>query len=329
MLSLHDREWKEFPISEIFVIAPGKRLTKSDMQPGSKPFIGATDSNNGITAFVSNTNASEDSDVLGVNYNGSVVENFYHPYTCIFSDDVKRFRLKDVKGNKYLYLFMKTAILQQKRKYAYGYKFNEQRMQKQMLLLPADDTGKPDYAFMEEYIKEREQQIIQKYIAHIRNTLVTIGGGITPPNQKDWKEYKLLDYFDFIKGNQNNMAELTSGKIPLVSARNVNNGYKGFVSENPRKATFKGNCLTINNDGDGGAGISYYQPCDMLLDSHVTALYPKQEISYEALLFISACVTAQREKFGHGYSLNDARLSVLRIMLRLTFKMSMRMYPLL
>ena len=111
------------------------------------------------------------------------------------------------------------------------------------------------------------------------------------------------------------MADLTSGKIPLVSARNVNNGYKGFVSENPRKATFKGNCLTINNDGDGGAGISYYQPCDMLLDSHVTALYPKQETSYESLLFISACVTAQREKFGHGYSLNNARLSVFRIML--------------
>lgn len=111
------------------------------------------------------------------------------------------------------------------------------------------------------------------------------------------------------------MAELTAGKIPLVSARNVNNGYKGFVSGNPHKATFKGNCLTINNDGDGGAGIAYYQPCDMLLDTHVTALYPKQEISYEALLFISACVTAQREKFGHGYSLNNARLSVLRIML--------------
>lgn len=176
MLSLHDRVWKEFPISEIFAISPGKRLTKSDMQPGSKPFIGATDSNNGITAFVSNTNASEDAEVLGVNYNGSVVENFYHPYTCIFSDDVKRFRLKGIHGNKYIYLFMKTAILQQKRKYAYGYKFNEQRMRKQMLLLPADDAGKPDYFFMEKYVKEREQKIIQEYIAYIHNTSKKPGG---------------------------------------------------------------------------------------------------------------------------------------------------------
>ena len=104
MLDLHDREWKEFRICDIFIIKAGKRLTKSDMASGNKPFIGATDNNNGITEFVSNTNISEDCNVLGVNYNGSVVENFYHPYTCIFSDDVKRFQTKQVQGNKYIYL---------------------------------------------------------------------------------------------------------------------------------------------------------------------------------------------------------------------------------
>ena len=36
---------------------------------------------NGITNFVSNSNDSLDSNVLGVNYNGSIVENFYHPKT--------------------------------------------------------------------------------------------------------------------------------------------------------------------------------------------------------------------------------------------------------
>lgn len=76
MLDLHDREWKEFRICDIFIIKAGKRLTKSDMTSGNKPFIGATDNNNGITEFVSNTNGSEDCNVLGVNYNGSVVENF-------------------------------------------------------------------------------------------------------------------------------------------------------------------------------------------------------------------------------------------------------------
>ena len=123
------------------------------MQMGKKPFIGASDSNNGVTAFVCNTNTSEDSNVLGVNYNGSVVENFYHPYKCLFSDDVKRFVLRNHVGNKYIYLFLKTVILQQKHKYAYGYKFNEKRMQKQRILLPVTLNGRPDYEYMEQYAK--------------------------------------------------------------------------------------------------------------------------------------------------------------------------------
>ena len=102
--SLDNCHWKEFFIQDIFYIRPGKRLTKSQMLKGSKPFVGATEFNNGVTAFVSNANLSEDRNVLGVNYNGSVVENFYHPYTCIFSDDVKRFRIKNHEGNVYTYL---------------------------------------------------------------------------------------------------------------------------------------------------------------------------------------------------------------------------------
>ena len=41
MLNLHDRDWKEFYIKDIFFINPGKRLTKTNMIDGNKPFIGA------------------------------------------------------------------------------------------------------------------------------------------------------------------------------------------------------------------------------------------------------------------------------------------------
>lgn len=161
---LNQKKWKEFYIRDIFIIRPGKRLTKSDMQAGEKPFVGASDSNNGVTAFISNTNVSEDSNVLGVNYNGSVVENFYHPYKCLFSDDVKRFVLREYAGNEYIYLFLKTVILQQKSKYAYGYKFNEERMRKQMILLPVTFDGQPDYDYMERYAKQMFNHLKMQYL---------------------------------------------------------------------------------------------------------------------------------------------------------------------
>lgn len=166
---LNQIEWGEFEIEEIFEIKAGKRLTKADMKKGSLPFIGASDSNNGITNFVSNSNFSLDSNVLGVNYNGSVVENFYHPYKAIFSDDVKRLSIKEVEGNEFLYLFVKTAILKQKSKFQYAYKFNETRMLRQKILLPTDKNGQPDYDYMENYIKKIEYEKLQAYSTYIRN----------------------------------------------------------------------------------------------------------------------------------------------------------------
>ena len=165
--SLDEKIWRPFFIEEIFEISPGKRLTKAEMISGDTPFVGASDSNNGVTAFVGNENVSADENVLGVNYNGSVGECFYHPYHCLFSDDVKRFKLKNRAGNKYIYHFLATAIKQQQGKYSYGYKFNESRMRRQKIFLPVTDDGSPDYEFMENYIRVHEEKILQRYLEFV------------------------------------------------------------------------------------------------------------------------------------------------------------------
>ena len=113
--TLTEMSWSSFSISDIFNISPGKRLVTADTTPGNRPFIGALDNNNGVARFVNDTNASLDKNVLGVNYNGNgMVIGFYHPYECIFSDDVKRFHLKYHEDNAFVLLFMKVAICSKK-----------------------------------------------------------------------------------------------------------------------------------------------------------------------------------------------------------------------
>lgn len=160
--------WKDFWIEDVCEIKSGIRLTKANQEIGLRPFVGASDSDNGVTAFVSNTNKSLDANVLGVNYNGSVVENFYHPYEAIFSDDVKRLKWKDeIYGNKYTYLFLKQMILSQKIKYAYGYKFNGERMKRQKIMLPVAETGLPDYDYMKSYMQKQELEQIFKILNYL------------------------------------------------------------------------------------------------------------------------------------------------------------------
>ena len=180
MDKLSSVRWKSFVLSDVFTISSGKRLTKADMKVGKRPFIGATDSNNGITAWVDNTNESLDKLVLGVNYNGSVVETFFHPYECIFSDDVKRLHLKNGITSYHVMLFLKTMIIQQKVKFEYGYKFNEKRMQRQKILLPVTEDNSPNWQFMEEYMRKKETLLLKPAVEKLCKRLIhkEILGGV-------------------------------------------------------------------------------------------------------------------------------------------------------
>ena len=163
-----DVEWKEFWMEDISDISSGVRLTKEDQIDGNIPFIGASDANNGVTEFVENTNKSLDSNVLGVNYNGSVVENFYHSYVCIFSDDVKRIKFKNREyGDEFTYLFLKQVILSQKNKYQYGYKFNAKRMRRQKIILPINKNGELHLEYMSNFIKILEKESMEKVLAYL------------------------------------------------------------------------------------------------------------------------------------------------------------------
>lgn len=133
-------------------------------------------------------------------------------------------------------------------------------------------------------------------------------------SDREWKSFLISNIFTYEKGNQNNMALLPEGRVPLISARKYDNGLKAFVADND-KAIFNGNCVSYNNDGNGGAGLSYYQPCDFYLDSHCTALTPKETREKLAILAMVACLNMQQDKYNHGYALNGNRIKKFRFLL--------------
>jgi hypothetical protein len=71
----------------------------------------------------------------------------------VFSDDVKRISFKEIKGNKYLYLFVKKMILNPKSIYEYLYKFNGERMKQTMLQI-----NKPRLTGLRPYGKLRKKK---------------------------------------------------------------------------------------------------------------------------------------------------------------------------
>ena len=56
----------------------------------------------------------------------------------------------------------------------------------------------------------------------------------------------------------------------------------------------------------------------MALDTHVTALIPKEKLSKWSMLFISECISKLHGFFGHGLSISNKRAEKIQIMLPVT-----------
>lgn len=153
-LSLSDREWEWFEIGDrrLFRIEKGKRLTKADMIDGDIPYIGAIDSNNGVSAYISNDRYLHDANTITVSYNGSIAEAYYQGQPYWATDDVNvlypMFQL-----NRYSALFLTTILHNEKYRFNYGRKWKKELMERSKIKLPVNADGNPDWQFMEDYIK--------------------------------------------------------------------------------------------------------------------------------------------------------------------------------
>jgi len=124
------------------------------MIQGNTPFIGSTDSNNGLTNRVGQ-DAIHDGNVISINYNGSVGEAFYQPIDFWASDDVNVLYPKEDlfnRFNSYIALFIIPIIKLNKFKFSYGRKWHTDRMKESRIVLPVKN-GQLDLKTMENYIK--------------------------------------------------------------------------------------------------------------------------------------------------------------------------------
>lgn len=177
-LFLDSRNWEAFFIEDVAEIISGRDIYEKERLDGLVPYITATANNNGIGYFVANNNETLESGCLSVNRNGSVGYCFYHPYKALFGNDTRKLRPK--KNNRYIALFISMCITKQREKYGYGYKMGTGRLKRQRILLPVDTNNNPDWAFMEAYMKQKEQQILKPTIYKLCKQLIIndILGGV-------------------------------------------------------------------------------------------------------------------------------------------------------
>lgn len=333
MKKLNEKKWQRFSMNNVFNIGHGFYNKKPPMSPnGTVPFVGASGINNGITGFCTMQVVRDNSKVgygpnepikrklfergsICVVNNGSAIGySYYQPKQFTCTHDVNPLTLRNHEVSEDEALFLSQMIRKQGVCFIYSRKWRPSRMVRSQFLLPVDDGSNPDYDYMAQYASEMRRSMLMRYENFVAGQLSQLEHKDIPAlGEKKWKPVLISSMFELVRGRENNMALLEDGDTPLISAKANNNGLKGFV-HNPKKI-ITGQCITLNNDGDGGAGLAYYQPANMALDSHVTALVPLFDMSAFAMLFIAKCISGLHGFFGHGLSISNPRAKRLRIML--------------
>jgi type I restriction enzyme M protein len=155
-LTFNISKWKEFEFTKVFNINRGKRLTTLDQTDGEIAYISSTKTNNGIDNYIFPPDYMVVyREAMTINNSGSVGYVFYHTYDFVCSDHCTVITILDEKVvlNSYIALFLKPIIESVKPKYNFAREISDSRFKKERISLPVDTKGRPNWSFMENYIK--------------------------------------------------------------------------------------------------------------------------------------------------------------------------------
>lgn len=302
--------WKAFYFTEVFTeIQRGKRLKKADHKVGDTPYVSSTSFNNGVDGFIGNdSSVRRFEDCLTLANSGSVGSAFYHRYEFIASDHVTQ--LKKEGLDKYAYLFMIPLINRLSEKYSFNREINDERIKREKLLLPVTDTGEIDFQFMSTFMKQIETDILGTTLATFQNRLISNQLNINKLGGVNWGKFFIEDIAEIISGKDIYERERVEGINPYITATSNQNGIGYFVGNT--NATLESECLSVNRNGS--VGYCFYHSYKALYGNDTRKLRPKVKNKYVSL-FISMCITNQREKYGYGYKMGTGRLKRQRILL--------------
>ena len=282
-MMLNDKEWKAVKFKEIFDEIYIAKSTDYDID------IGKINKENSITI-------------------GMVGEPraFFQKYNFACSQNILVLRHKRLNENNALFLCCLINKYLKLKNYNYGYPVSKERFKKDMIIVPIDGSGKPDYNFMEKYISERKEEHEIKFKEYLESKLYDLKKEYKAISKNiiSWKNYPINKVCDIFSGHDIYDAERVNGNIPYITSTSVNNGIKYFVSN--VNSTLEDNAISVNRNGS--VGYAFYHKYNALYSNDCRKLKLKQNNNEFVALFITNQIMAQKEKYSYGYKLGTGRL---------------------
>ncbi len=295
-MNLNERDWAEFKVSDLFNVKYGVNLElnaciESDkIEIDSVNFVARTAENNGVSARVMTIDGVEQQKkgLISVASGGSVLSTFLQNEPFYSGRDLYTLDSKDNISDE-AKMFIITIIEQNKYKYSYGRQANK-TLPDLLLKLPINDNGKPDYIFMEDYIKSLHYKPL---------TTKNKSKQVPDLNVKQWKPFITSKLFYNMQNGKATQQMINDGKDCFyVGAKKDNNGIMMHCQKDESLIT-KGNCIVFICDGQGSVGYANYMDVDFIGTTNIVAGY-NDNLNAAIGIFLATIYSQERPKYSFG-----------------------------
>ena len=281
MKQIDTKQWKEFIIKDLFTVKRPSARSQTNYDDGDVPFVASGNFNNGVLKYlepkkdeildagncitvspIDGSSFYQKDDFLGRGGAGSSIILLYNPNLNLY--------------NGY---FIATVIRTVCRKYAYSDMANKDTIGAEKIKLPVDETGNPDFSYMESYMKNLEFAVSSSLTGLQSAKKFYISGKL---DISSWKLFQISELFNVQKGKRLTKSDMKDGKIRFIGASAINNGITAYISNDEH--LHSQNTITLSYNGS--IGEAFYQDEMFWASDDVNVLYPKFEMNREMALFM-------------------------------------------
>lgn len=314
-LELKNIQWGSFIFENLFEIYStnsGIDKNKLNSNVGLTPYITRSDKNNGIDFFIGvqeNKYKQDKGNVITIGLDTQTV--FFQSHSFYTGQNIQI--LSNSNLNYFIAQFLIPLIKIQMEKFNWGGNgATLTRLKRSKIILPINSKGEPDYAFMEQYVRNKEQVKITKFENYINKRIKQVQDfrETVPLNEKEWGVFEIGKLFKLYPGKSKGLNHLkkTNLGVNYLGATNSNNGVLSYVDfEGNEKMVQQGNCIAFIRNGEGSMGFSIYKAENFIATSDISVGYSKF-LNREIGLFITTIADKVRGKYNFGYKRSDTRL---------------------
>lgn len=320
------KNWKEFKVGDLFDVHQLERVTdKGGYVPdrdiidinGQYPYLAAVSINNGVKGYTNIKPNNEGNCITLSTTADSPNTIFYQPEPFVGRQQMAGIYKSDVSQmSKNIALFIISILKKQLILFNYSNKLTFEALCDIKLSLPTKDD-KPDFDYMEDFIKNREN-VVKEKIENFKN----IKERKSKIDTQEWGEFKVGDLFEIKPTKNHGRANKDLfddfGTTPVVVNSSYDNGIGGMTDLKPTEKAPK---ITFSDTTN--AESIFLQISDFAGYSHIQGLNP---IKYESqwnektLLYFCTVFKTKALTISYSYVNKFTRISAESLNIKLPIK---------